>query len=133
MWRGRIVSESALSTRINAARAVVGDNGEAQRLIKTLPRRGFRFVGAVVEDDGLVAAAKSEALPAVSDKPSVAVLPFTNLSGIRNRIIFPTASSGHQDRLSRNRSFRVIARNSAFTYKGKAVDIKQVARELNVQ
>ena len=134
VWRGRIVSESALSTRINAARAVIGDNGEAQRLIKTLPRRGFRFVGAVVEDDGLAAAAKSAALPAVSAKPSVAVLPFTNLSGDPEQDYF---SDGIVEdittALSRNRSFRVIARNSAFTYKGKAVDIKQVARELNVQ
>jgi DNA-binding winged helix-turn-helix (wHTH) protein len=50
VWDGRIVSESALATCINAARAAVGDSGEQQRLIKTLPRRGIRFVGAVRED-----------------------------------------------------------------------------------
>src|ERR1700746_861591 len=47
IWGGRIVSESALTTRINAARAALGDNGEEQRLIRTLPRKGIRFVGAV--------------------------------------------------------------------------------------
>src|SRR5262249_38044479 len=45
VWHGRIVSESALTTRINAVRTALGDSGEAQRLIKTLPRKGLRFVG----------------------------------------------------------------------------------------
>src|SRR5262245_42521435 len=49
IWGGRVVSESALGTRINAARSAIGDNGEAQRLIKTLPRKGIRFVGVVRE------------------------------------------------------------------------------------
>ena len=52
VWQGRIVSESALANRINAARGVIGDTGNEQRLIKTLPRRGVRFVGAVREDNG---------------------------------------------------------------------------------
>jgi tetratricopeptide (TPR) repeat protein len=50
IWGGRVVSESALSTRINAVRSAIGDNGTQQRLIKTLPRRGVRFVGEVRED-----------------------------------------------------------------------------------
>src|SRR6516165_9646872 len=49
IWGGRIVSESALTTRLNAARAALGDNGEEQRLIRTFPRKGVRFVGAVRE------------------------------------------------------------------------------------
>src|SRR5271154_3106075 len=50
IWGGRIVSESALSTRINAVRSAIGDNGAEQRLIKTLPRKGVRFVGEVREE-----------------------------------------------------------------------------------
>ena len=50
IWGGRIVSESALSTRINAARTAIGDNGDEQRLIRTLPRKGVRFVGVVREE-----------------------------------------------------------------------------------
>src|SRR6202000_3449283 len=50
IWGGRVVSESALSTRINAVRSAIGDNGTQQRLIKTLPRRGVRFVGEARED-----------------------------------------------------------------------------------
>lgn len=89
IWKGRIVSDSALTTRLNAARSVIGDSGEEQRLIKTLPRKGFRFVGAVHETDR---PSGTESVPdshfesstpalALPDKPSIAVLPFENLSG----------------------------------------------------
>lgn len=87
IWKGRIVSETALTTRLNAARGAIGDTGEEQRLIKTLPRKGFRFVGTVREPDGAataVAAENSEEPPKLAltlpDKPSIAVLPFANLS-----------------------------------------------------
>ena len=49
IWNGRIVSDAALTTRLNVARSAIGDFGEEQRLIKTLPRKGFRFVGTVRE------------------------------------------------------------------------------------
>lgn len=52
VWGGRIVSESTLASRINAARRAIGDSGEAQRLIRTVARRGFRFVGGVREEGG---------------------------------------------------------------------------------
>src|SRR5262249_35966099 len=86
IWHGRIISESELATRINAARAAIGDSGDHQRLIKTLPRKGIRFVGAVQEDReakgettlGVEAGRPTLALP---DRPSIAVLPFTNISG----------------------------------------------------
>jgi adenylate cyclase len=89
IWNGRVVSESALTTCINAARTAIGDSGEAQRLIKTLPRKGIRFVGIVREDEGKPAAAAptvttfepSHPSPALPDKPSIAILPFANLSG----------------------------------------------------
>jgi pimeloyl-ACP methyl ester carboxylesterase/DNA-binding winged helix-turn-helix (wHTH) protein len=50
VWNGRIVSESALANRINAARRAIGDSGESQKLIRTIARRGIRFVGEVHED-----------------------------------------------------------------------------------
>ncbi len=49
VWSGRVVSESALTSRINAVRAAIGDSGEEQRLIKTLRGRGFRFIANVRE------------------------------------------------------------------------------------
>ena len=80
VWDGRIVSESALTTRINAVRRALGDDGASQRLVRTVNRKGFRFVGEVAEiPDGPAAAA--EMPEARADKPSLTVLPFQNLSG----------------------------------------------------
>ena len=141
IWNGRIVSDAALTTRLNAARSAVGDSGEEQRLIKTLPRRGVRFVGAVREAKKLAAESASDAsaqrpIPALPlpDKPSVAVLPFTNLSSDPEQDYF--ADGMAEDiitALSRFKALFVIARNSSFTYKGRAVDVKQVGRELGVR
>src|SRR5689334_23912587 len=80
VWNGRSVSDAALTTRLNAARGAIGDSGEEQRFIKTIPRRGFRFVGQVreareVAGSNLGQTAAESAL-AVPDKPSIAVLPF---------------------------------------------------------
>ena len=90
IWNGRIVSDAALTTRLNAARIAIADSGEEQRLIKTLPRKGFRFVGQVREaqEPGctMVTGNRIEAAkPALTlpDKPSIAVLPFQNMSGDR--------------------------------------------------
>jgi TolB-like protein len=132
VWQGRIVSESALSTRINAARAALGDNGEEQRLIKTLPRKGLRFVGTVREERGDIGAIQSPV--GSTEKPSIAVLPFENLSGDPEQDYFTDGIvEDITTALSRNRAFFVIARNSSFTYKGTPVNTKQVAHELGVR
>jgi TolB-like protein/tetratricopeptide (TPR) repeat protein len=141
IWNGRIVSDAALTTRLNVARSAIGDSGEQQRLIKTLPRKGFRFVGQVREAQGATAAEvadHSAELPkpalALPNKPSVAVLPFANLSSDPEQEYF--ADGVVEDitmALSRFRWLFVIARNSSFTYKGRAVDVKQVGRELGVR
>jgi TolB-like protein len=141
IWKGRSVSDAALTTRLNAARTAIGDSGEGQRLIKTFPRKGVRFVGHVQEvrspaddgaGDGPVQSPKHALTP--PDKPSIAVLPFENMSGDREQDYFADGMSENIiTALSRFRSLFVIARNSSFTYKGKAVDIKQVGRELGVR
>ena len=95
VWGGRIVSESTLTSRINAVRKAIGDSGEAQRLIRTLPRKGIRFVGVVQEertpatpvDARPMTVEDSQSLPAVPrievksvPRLSIVVLPFANLS-----------------------------------------------------
>src|SRR5215813_7733152 len=140
LWGGRIVSDSALTTRLNAARTAVADSGEEQRLIKTLPRKGVRFIGAVRQEQRSAAAVVT--MPAdmtrqplsLPDKPSIAVLPFANMSGEPDQEYF--ADGMAEDiitALSRFRHLFVIARNSSFTYKSQAVDIKQVGRVLGVR
>jgi adenylate cyclase len=143
IWGGRIVSESALTSRINAARCAIGDNGAEQRLIKTLTRKGLRFVGAVREEpatETMNAVVPREAATqrpkelSLPDKPSIAVLPFTNLSGDPVQDYFSDGiTEDITTELSRFSDLMVIARNSAFQYKGKAVDIRQVARELGAR
>ena len=135
IWHGRAISESALFNRINAARSAIGDTGARQRLIKTLPRRGLRFVGVVREEEcGAAEAGPHQLAPGVADKPSIAVLPFVNLSGDPEQDYFiDGVVEDIITALSRNRAFFVIARNSSFTYKGKSVDTKEVARALGVR
>ena len=144
VWGGRIVSDSTLTSRINAARKAVGDSGEDQKLIRTIPRKGLRFVGAVrTQPDGVEPASgpppdqtREHARPAspLPDRPAIAVLPFTNMSGDPEQEYF---SDGISDdiitALSKLRWFLVIARNSSFIYKGRAVHLKQVAGELGVR
>jgi len=134
IWAGRIVSESALTTRINAVRSAIGDNGEEQRLIKTFPRKGVRFVGAVQEEDAKSVAAISHEPFALPEKPSIAVLPFTNVGGEPEQDYFADGMAEEIiTALSRCNWLFVIARNSSFTYKGRAVDVRQVGRDLGVR
>ena len=133
IWEGRSVSESALTTRINAARSAIGDSGIQQRLIKTLQRKGIRFIGAVREDNRQTAA--GEPIPfALPDRPSIAVLAFTNMSGNPDQdYLSDGITEDIITELSRFSELFVIARNSSFQYKGKSVDIRQVGRELGVR
>ena len=135
IWGGRIVSESALSTRINAARSALGDTGAEQRYIKTLPRKGVRFVGNVTEESSAATSAATAAPKpglALPDRPSIAVLPFANMSGDPEQDYF---ADGITDdiitALSYWRWLFVIARNSTFAYKG--IDVKRIGAELGVR
>ena len=134
-----------MTSRINAARTAVGDSGRDQKLIRTIPRKGFRFVGEVRIEQASPGAphpandradqpdpAARPALPPL-DRPSIAVLPFANRSEEAEQEYFSDGiSEDIITALSKLRWFYVIARNSSFVYKGKAVPIKQVADELGV-
>ncbi|MCP3406732.1 winged helix-turn-helix domain-containing protein [Bradyrhizobium sp. CCGB01] len=136
VWKGRIVSDAALTTRLNAARSAIGDTGEKQHLIKTLPRKGFRFVGAVQEARGPAneTVGPVERTDDTAPRLSIVVLPFANLSDDRERDYFVDGiTESLTTDLSRINGSFVIARNSAASYKGKAVDVRQVGRELNVR
>jgi len=142
VWGGRIVSDSTLDSRINAARNAIGDSGKEQKLIRTIPRKGVRFVGAVEEQsntpsDSPALRARDETPPpalALPERPAVAVLPFNNMSGDQEQEYFSDGiSEDIITALSRLRWFFVIARNSSFTYKGKAVHIRSIADELGVR
>ena len=125
-WPGQAVEESNLTVQIAVLRRAFGTASGGDGWIETMPRRGYRFVGPVV-----AAEAASLALP---DKPSLVILPFQNMSGDPEQEYF---ADGMVEEItiaiSRLPWLFVIARNSAFTYKGKPVDVKQVAQELGVR
>src|SRR6266705_150225 len=143
--RGRFVSDSTLTSRINAVRKAVGDSGEDQKLIRTVARKGLRFVGTVhAKSNGAkpVHAAgpldkvgeQSRAGLPLPDRPAIAVLPFVNMGGDAEQEYFSDGiSEDIITALSKLRWFFVISRNSSFIYKGKAVHLKQVADELGVR
>src|SRR6266516_664938 len=149
VWGGRIVADSTLASRINAARKAVGDSGEEQKLIRTTARRGIRFVGDVrTRPEGGAAALAADPPPSdgqeplrpaaspfvpPSDRPAIAVLPFVNMGGEPEQEYFSDGiSEDIITALSKLRWFFVIARNSSFVYKSKAVHMKQVGEELGV-
>jgi DNA-binding winged helix-turn-helix (wHTH) protein len=110
VWGGRIVSESTLSSRINAARRAVGDNGEQQRLIRTIIGKGIRFIGAVQQQ------ADGPAIPAAAPPLSIVVLPFANLSNDPDlECLVDGITHDLTTDLSRISGSFVIARNTAFT------------------
>jgi TolB-like protein len=135
-WPAVIVEESNLTVQIAALRRVFEEEAGGGGWIETLPRRGYRYIGPPVATDQLHAkttpqVSRTLALP---DNPSVAVLPFSNLSGDSAQEYF---AEGMVDDiitgLSRIKWLFVIARNSTFAYKGREVDVKQVGRELGVR
>lgn len=140
VWSGRVVSESTVASHINAVRKAIGDSGDAQRLLRTMARKGYRFVGEARQVPGAeeTVAVLAEQRPAqnlpLPDKPSITVLPFQNLSGDAGQDYF--ADGIVEDiivALSRIRWLFVIARNSSFTFKDRAVDIMEVGRKLGVR
>jgi adenylate cyclase len=145
VWQGRVVSEMALTTRLNAARTAIMDSGKQQRLIRTLRHSGFRFAGEVRElhprrvADLVVSPDHGDAAQVVSplsapDRPSLAVLPFRNfrapelpeyfVDGIVEEIT--TA-------LAKWKWFLVIDRNSAFAYKNAGDDSRTIGEAFGVR
>jgi TolB-like protein len=125
LWPDTVVVEGSLAQCVTELRAALGAEGAG--LIRTVARHGYRFDAEVLAEPG-------PASPAAQDKPSIAVLPFQNLSGDPEQEYF---ADGMVEEiitaLSRFRSLFVMARNSSFTYKGRVVDVKQVGRELGVR
>ena len=137
VWGGRIVSDSALTTRLNAARKAVDDSGAAQCVIRTVQRKGVRFIGEVSEDDE--SATRVEVTPAaigrqIAPRLSMVVLPFVNLSNDPDQQYFADGITGDLTTdLSRIPDLLVISRNTAFTYRNKPVDTKQIGCQLGVR
>jgi TolB-like protein len=142
VWPDTVVEENNLQVQISALRKALGEGPEGSRHLLTVPGRGYRFVGAVGRA-ARPASSSSSPLPEPSppvaalqlpEKPSIAVLPFANMSGDPEQEYFADGMAEEiLTALSRCTWLFVIARNSSFTYKGRAVDVRTVGQELGVR
>lgn len=129
VWEGRIVGDGTLNARINAIRTAVGDDGTRQAVIKTMPRRGFRFVASLTQSE-LIA---REIDSATTVSKSIGILPFTDIGNDPEQAYF--ADGLTEDLitdLSKVQDLFVIARNTAFTYKGSSKGTVAIGREMGV-
>ena len=140
LWDGRVVTDSALTSRIKSARQALGDSGKAQRFIRTIHGKGFRFVAdaQITHSAGLVLPGGGDEKPDVSietsQRPSIAVLPFRSQAGAGP---YGTLAEGlaHEliTELARLRWLLVIARGSSFRFRDANVDLREVGRLLGVR
>lgn len=129
IWSDVIVNDDSITQCVRDIRRALGD--EAQVIVRTVPRRGYIFAAKAIAIQG---PPDGQPTPPLPDRPSIAVLPFQNMSGDREQEYF--ADGIVEDiitALSRIRWLFVIARNSSFVFKDRAVDVKQVGRDLGVR
>jgi adenylate cyclase len=134
VWPNVIVTDESLMQCVSEVRHAIGDIG--QTIIKTVPRRGYRFASPVsrLSQDVMATPPTARSTGRGPELPSIAVLPFINVSGDPQQEYFIDGMT--EDiitELSRFSELAVIARNSTFQYKGKAVDVRQVGRELGAR
>ncbi len=136
VWNGRIVSDATLASRVSAARNALGDNGRDQKFIRTMIGKGIRFVADAQEEQEPSPVHREPLVrgPSLSDRPSIAVLPFQNMSGDPEQEYF--ADGVAEDlltTLSRIHDLMVIARNSSFVFKGQTRDIREIGKILGAR
>ena len=135
LWRGRVVSDSALNSRLKSARRAIGDDGIRQALIKTVHGRGYQFVGLVdAEEIGLYTGNPSASPIPIATKPSIVILPFANRSGDANQEFFVDGLTEDViNQLSRFRDLFVIVSHSSFAYKRCNARVQDICQELGVR
>lgn len=138
LWPGTIVTEDSLTQALRKARKVVGDDGTRQTVIRTVQRRGFRFVAALAEDVPVQRPSSPPtrvATPATA-RPlaSLAVLPFLDLSPERDQRYFCDGLAEElANALGRVAGLRIASRTSAFAYRETSIEARELARRLDVE
>jgi TolB-like protein len=139
LWKGKVVTDAALGARLKNARKAVQDNGSKQEVIKTVHGRGYQFIAELSNSEtvksqipGTETSTKDET-SSLPDKPSIAVIPFANMSGDPEQEYF--CDGIVEDiitELSHFKDLSVISRHSSFAFRGEGIDIVEVGRRLNV-
>lgn len=147
IWRGRIVSDASVSSGINAARKAVDDDGDRQAVIKTIHRRGFRFMLSVVETPEATEMQPVKPIPMPSSpaaspvtlsarvrKPSLVVMPFVNLNQEQDAEYFAFGLTEDVIRLlARNPWLDVLSRHSGAAFRDRHLDAREIGAALNVR
>jgi TolB-like protein/Flp pilus assembly protein TadD len=134
VWPGLVVEENNVQVHISALRKALDEGKDGQAYVVTVPGRGYRLVGTQSAPSTAICDVETRPGPVIPDKPSIAVLPFQNMSGdVEQEYFADGVVEEIITALSRFSGLFVIARNSSFTYKGRSVDIKQVGSELGVR
>jgi adenylate cyclase len=132
LWPGVIVTEASLTQALNKARRIVGDDGQRQAIIRTIQKRGFRFV-ATVDVPVMAASAPTSQSSPPAPAPSVAVLPFVDMSATRDQEYFCDGMAEEIiNALVRVEGLLVAARTSSFAFKGHLADAREIAGKLGV-
>lgn len=132
IWSDVVVTDDAITQCVRDIRRALGDG--QQRIIRTVPRRGYVFAAEVLNSQAQQPRRLAPDTVQLTERPSIAVLPFANLSGdLEQEYLSDGLADDVINTLSRSRSLFVIARNSSFTYKGQAIDVKRIAHELGVR
>ncbi|RPJ81152.1 MAG: transcriptional regulator, partial [Acidobacteria bacterium] len=130
VWHQRFVAESVLSRSVAELRQLLGDEARHPRVIETIPKRGYRLVATVAEP----ARGASAGSAGADARPSIVVLPFLDLAPARDHEYFCDGLAEElTNGLAHLRGLRVVARTSAFAFKGKAADVRDIGRQLNVR
>jgi len=130
IWPGVVVSESALTQALRKARAMVGDDGERQAVIRTIQRRGFRFVAELDEGPRTASEPRGGATAPHMATGSVAVLPFLDMSPAADQEYFCDGMAEEVINALARAGQRVVARTSAFAFKNRPDDVREIARKL---
>lgn len=131
VWQGRVISDGALNARINSARTILGDSGTDQKVIKTFPRRGFRFVARELENCDEPETKLENGEP--ESRPTLAVLPFINLSGDEEQDYFSNGMAVDLAiDLSKHAGLKLLSRNITFALKDAGDDRLASVKKLGV-
>jgi DNA-binding winged helix-turn-helix (wHTH) protein len=132
VWAGVVVEEHNIQVHISALRRALAEDGDGESWIVTVPGRGYRLLRA--PEPTATDNAAGEPSAAVPEQPSLAMLPFLNLSGDPEQEYFVDGMVEEIiTALSRIRWLSVVARNSSFAYKGQNIDVKRAGQELGVR
>ncbi len=145
IWKGRIVSDWAIASRVKRLRQLLSDDGKTQSIVQTLRGRGFRIAGEVrlsapatpmssIEEVDTTASLQSRSVLPDGDQPSIAVLPFRTYGGEEiHQSLSEAVPRELTTALASLRWIKVIAPGSSFRFRGPAVDVRSVGALLGAR